>query len=181
VTDQQFWGIVALLDWSRVSREKIDDLPRADLVAVLEPAVERLSRPPNREILQFHEHLSWRLYTLDTREHALHFVPGERFRGYVDDGTPFSTDGFLDSRALAIAMGRREYERIQADPTKMPGGSFELFLSLPDSAYERKTGQPYEYEPGISTWAGSNKAGWVREPAQRGAAPDPARRTSRKR
>jgi hypothetical protein len=152
MTDRLFWDIVSSLDWSREAEE-----------ANLEPAIQKLASLPVREIFLFAEFLSWRLYTLDTREHALNFAPGQECYGYIDEETPFSTDGFLDCRAMVIAKGQREYESVLADPKKMAQIGFELFLSLPKSAFERKMGRDFEYEAGINTWAGCNKAGWIRE------------------
>ena len=156
MTDAQFWDIVRLLDWSRW-----DEDPAG--AAVLEPVIRRLAELPVREICLFDEFLSWRLYTLDTREHALNFAPGEECYGYVSDDLPFSTDGFMDCRAMVIAKGQQEYEKVLADPTQMARQGFEGFAYLARRAYERKTGKSYEYEVGIHTWAGCNKAGWLRE------------------
>ena len=73
-----------------------------------------------RAIYLFDEFLHWRLYTLDTREHALHFAPGEAYNEYVSDDLPFSTDGFMDCRAMVIAKGQLEYEKVLADPRRWP-------------------------------------------------------------
>jgi hypothetical protein len=162
MTDKLFWDIVGSLDWSKWNEDE-DERSFQDEMAVLELAIQRLAVLPVREIYLFHEFLNWRLYTLDTREHALHFAPGEEDYGYNDDGKPFSTDGFKDRRAMAIARGQNEYEKILADPTQMPRQGFECFAYLPIDAYKRKSGADYEYEVGINTWAGCNKAGWVRE------------------
>jgi hypothetical protein len=64
---------------------------------------------------------------------------------------------------MVIARGRQEYERVLTDPTQMAREGFEPLLGLPHWAYMRKTGRFYEYEVGISEWAGCNKAGWMRE------------------
>ena len=156
MTDSLFWEIVACLDWSTWDTSH-------DEQAVLEPAVRRLAVLSIREICLFDEFLHWRLYTLDTREHALNFAPGEYCYGYVDDDTPFSTDGFMDCRAMVVARGQQEYERVLADPTQMARQGFEGFAYLASFAYQRKTGADYPYEVGIDTWAGCNKAGWLSE------------------
>ncbi len=162
MTDALFWDIVSLLDWSKWNEDE-DECTAADERAVLEPALRRLAELPAREICLFDEFLHWRLYTLDTREHALHFAPGEAYYGYVDDDTPFSTDGFQDCRAMVIARGQRHYERVLADPTRMDRQGFESFGYLAHYAYQRKTGEDYEYEVSIDTWAACNKAGWMSE------------------
>ena len=156
MTDGRFWEIVSLLDWSKWGDNYEDE------VAVLEPAISRLAELTVREICLFDEFLHWRLYTLDTREHALNFAPGEAYHGYVGDDLPFSTDGFMDCRAMVIARGQEQYEAVLADPTQMARQRFETFAYLARYAYERKTGGEYEYEVGINTWAGCNKAGWMR-------------------
>jgi Protein of unknown function (DUF4240) len=156
MTDAQFWDLVSLLDWSKWEEGEGER-------AMLEPAIPKLAELPVREIYLFDEFLSWRLYTLDTREHALHFAPGQEYYGYINDDTPFSTDGFLDCRAMVVAKGQREYEKVLSDPTQMAQEGFESFSYLASYAFQRKTGQDYEYEVGINTWAGCNKAGWMRE------------------
>jgi hypothetical protein len=164
MTDGLFWNIIGLLDWSKWPAHKGGDPEEGsnyDENAVLEPAVRKLAELPVREIYLFDEFLHWRLYTLDTREHALNFAPGQEYHGYVNDQLPFSTDGFMDCRAMAIARGQREYEKVLADPTQMAKEGFESFAFLPSYAYKRKTGEEYEYEVGIDTWAGCNKAGWM--------------------
>jgi Protein of unknown function (DUF4240) len=165
MTDALFWHIVSLLDWSkwRTDQNADPDEPDPDEHGVLEPAIRRLAELPVREIYLFDEFLSWRLYTLDTREHALNFAPGEEYYGYVNDELPFSTDGFKDCRAMVIARGQQEYEKVLADPTQMAREGFESFAYLASYAFRRKTGADYEYEVGIDTWAGCNKAGWMRE------------------
>jgi len=181
MTDELFWSIVSLLDWSkwRTDQKADTDEPEPDEFGVLEPAIRKLADLPVREIYLFDEFLSWRLYTLDTREHALNFAPGEEYRGFVRDGLPFSTDGFMDCRAMVIAKGRQEYEAVLADPAQMAREGFESFPYLARYAYRQKRGAAredfdvYEYETGINTWAGSNKAGWMKEgDSELGAAAD---------
>lgn len=150
MTEAQFWKIVRLLDWTQ-----------ADDRAVVEPAVAKLAELPVPEIYLFDEFLRWHLFTLDTREHAGHFGSGERFETYVDDETPFSTDGFLYCRAMVIAKGPQFHDAVLVDPTLMASERFEFMLYVPNFAYERKTGQNYEYEAAISWVAGSNKPGWL--------------------
>jgi hypothetical protein len=141
------------LDWSR-----------GDERAIIAPAVRGLAKLPVREICMFHEFLRWRFYTLDTREHARNFAPGVEGYGYIKDSTPFSTDGFVYCRAMVVAKRQAEYERVLADPTLMAREGFELYLYLPQFAYERKAGADYDYESEIDCFsAGVNRAGWLRE------------------
>ncbi len=60
--EEQFWGIISLLDWSK---EGNDD-------AVIEPAVQELSKLPESSILSFYDLLSEKLYLLDGRSYAEH-------------------------------------------------------------------------------------------------------------
>jgi hypothetical protein len=150
MTDKLFWEIISLLDWTQ-----------DDERAIVEPAICTLVKLPISEIFMFDEFLCWRLYTLDTREHARHFSENEPCSSYVDDATPFSTDSFLYSRARAIANGKTFYEMVLADPKQMPKEmEFEMGLYLAAFAYQEKTGREYPYKPGLSWEAGSNRAGW---------------------
>ncbi len=142
MTDALFWEIVSMLDWSKwgANGNSDGDDSEPDELGVLEPAIRKLANLTVCEICLFDEFLNWRLYTLDTREHALNFAPGQEFRGCVNDQLPFSTDGFKDCRAMVIAKGQREYERVLADPTQMAREGFESFAYLPGYAFQRKTG-----------------------------------------
>jgi hypothetical protein len=156
MTDSLFWDVVSLLDWSKWGESD-------DECAVLERAIAKLAELPVGEILMFEEFLCWRVYSLDTRKHARHSGSGEEYDTYTEPDKPFSTDGFLYCRSMAVAKGRAEYEAALADPTRMPNERFELFLYLARYAYERKTGKVCEYEAGIKYESCSNPAGWLKE------------------
>jgi hypothetical protein len=156
MSDARFWEIVSLLDWSKWDEDE-------DERAVLEPAIRKLAELPIPEILMFEEFLRWRVYSLDTREHARHAGSGEEYDTYTGPDKPFSTDGFLYCRGMVVARGRQEYEAVLIEPTRMAKERFELFLYLARYAYEWKTGKDCEYEPGFSIEAGSNPAGWLSE------------------
>jgi hypothetical protein len=67
-----------------------------------------------------------------------------------------------------VANGHEFYESVLADPTKMPQEmEFEALLSLPGSAFERKTGQPYDHVPPVSYESFQNAAGWAATPNTR--------------
>ncbi len=68
---------------------------------------------------------------------------------------------------MVIARGQREYDRVLGDPTQMATEGFESFGYLAGYAFQRKTGAEYEYEVGIHSWAGCNKAGWMSEASAR--------------
>jgi hypothetical protein len=149
MTEAEFWRIVGYLRWRK------DGAP-----ASTAPVCDALAELPTREIFLFAEFLAWKLYLLDTREHARHFGVGSLKR----DGGPFSTDGFLYCRAMAVARGQAEYERVVADPTRMPDTGFESLLYVPSRAFEWKTEQEWTYQTGVSYEALSNKAGWLKLP-----------------
>ncbi len=80
MTDALFWEIVSLLDWSkwRTDGNSDGDDSEPDELGVLEPAIRKLANLTVREICLFDEFLNWRLYTLDTREHAAQLRAGPR-------------------------------------------------------------------------------------------------------
>jgi len=146
MSEQTFWDIISLMDWSH---EESDD-------AVVEPAIAHLSTGPVRQIFDFADLLSEKLYILDTRAHAQHI--GE------DAWTPsryFSVDNFLYTRCCAIANGREFYNQALKNPLLMPKDlTFENLLYIPSESYERKTGRHYDYSPAFPIETYSNKLGW---------------------
>jgi hypothetical protein len=129
MNETTFWDIIELFDWEEAGD---DD-------AVLEPAVQALAALDQDAIFTFDDILSEKLHSLDTRKHCRACYAGELD---PDDGNDYiSADDFLYSRCVVVANGRDFYASVVADPAKMPQGmEFESLLSLPSSAYERKTG-----------------------------------------
>jgi hypothetical protein len=73
----------------------------------------------------------------------------------------FSVDNFLYARCCAVANGQETYQQILLLPERMPKDlTFEALLYLPSEAYERKTGQPYDYSPAFPIETYSNREGW---------------------
>lgn len=140
-----FWAIIAKLDW-----KKKDDM------SILEPAVQHLAGGPLRHIFEFADILSEKLFLLDGVAYAKEI--GE------DRWTPegyFSADNFLYARCCVVANGQAMYEQILEQPTKMPKDlTFEALLYLPSLAYERRTGNTYDYIPSHPVETFSNEAGW---------------------
>jgi uncharacterized protein DUF4240 len=122
MTDPKFWNIVSLLDWSNWDNDER---------AVLEPAIRTLAELPVPEILMFEEFLRWRVYSLDTREHARHAGSGEEYDTYTDPDKPFSTDGFLYCRGMVVAKGCEEYEAVLADPHGWHVSGLSCFCTSP--------------------------------------------------
>jgi len=144
--EKVFWGIVSLLDWSKQSDEEI-----------IEPAIKELSTLTVWQIRHFEETLSYKLFLLDTEEHAKEI--GEYCFSPQDQH--FSPDLFLYARCAVIAHGKKVFEDILSNPSKMlKDTEFEILLSLSSEAYYIKKGKEFEYESGCSYETFSNKEGW---------------------
>lgn len=156
MNESTFWDIIGRFDWDRTGD---DD-------AVLEPALQALAALDQDAIFNFDDILSEKLHALDTRQHARACYAGELDPDEGDDY--ISADGFLYSRCVVVANGRDFYTSVLADPSKMPQEmEFESLLSLPASAYERKTGKGYEHIPPVSYESFQNSAGWASTAATR--------------
>src|SRR5690606_31774209 len=109
-----FWEIIKLIDWT-----KEEDEERT------KPAIDFLSKKKVSEIKQFQENLSYKLYQLDTKEHAQNI--GEE--SYKNEETHFSVDYFLYVRCCVIANGKKVFENTLRNPKKMPKNiEFESLL-----------------------------------------------------
>lgn len=143
LSEEQFWGIIDLLDWNKKNRDEI-----------VAPAVVALSQMPVSNVYLFKDKLSEKLYHLDTRAHA---------KGYMEkqEDDYFSVDDFLYVRCGVVAEGKAYYQSILNNPAEMPGDiDFEHLLSLADEAYEMKTGKPFDYFPIFNYETRSNAEGW---------------------
>jgi hypothetical protein len=82
---------------------------------------------------------------------------------YRRPGEYFSGEFFLHARCRAVADGKEAYERVLADPQRMPKNlGFEGLLELATLAYEQKTGKDYEHVPTPDYETFANEAGWPR-------------------
>lgn len=141
LTENEFWDIIAQLDWEAPSRDE-----------VLHPAVRALAERPLGHIYQFEDILAEKLFHLDTEPHATAAYPPPQH---------ISEDGFLYIRAAVVASGRETYEAAQQDPFQLPADEdFEPLLSLAALAYEGKTGKKFDYVSPVSYETYSNKKGW---------------------
>jgi hypothetical protein len=146
IEDQLFWAVIDKIKWDLNTSE-----------SQIQPAIDYLSKMKVSEIKQFKESLAYKLYLLDTREHARNI--GEE--SYQDDNNHFSGDYFLYVRCCAIANGKDFFEKVLNDPKKMPKDlDFEELLSLPEEAYERKTKKQFDYDTGCDYETYSNFKGW---------------------
>jgi len=147
MTEIVFWALLGLLNWDMAGD---DD-------AVVEPVVVALSLKSEAEIRQFEEILSAKLYALDTIKHAKEI--GED--GYVDESQYFSVDWFLYARCAVVANGEEFYKEVVTSPRRFPKDiEFEALLSIGATAFERKTGQEYNYVTKVSYETYSNSNGW---------------------
>ena len=142
-----FWSVIGRLDWKHQGNDK----------KVLAPAVKALAAKSKAEIRGFEERLAYLLYQLDTRAHARNMDRTSR-DARSDD---ISADGFLYARCVVVANGRKLYEAVLKNPTKMPKElEFESLLGLASDAYKLKFRDDFEYSTGCSYETFSNPAGW---------------------
>ncbi len=146
LSEEHFWEVIAMLDWEK----------EGDDEAVVEPAVAHLAAGPVRQIFEFANLLSEKLYALDAKAYTRHI--GE---DAWSPGRYFSVDNFLYARCCVVANGKEAYEKVLEDPTQMPKDlTFEELLYIPSKAYERKTGKAYDYSPAYPIETYSNEKGW---------------------
>ncbi|MEI2329355.1 DUF4240 domain-containing protein [Priestia megaterium] len=146
IDDQVFWGIISLLDWSKEDEE-----------AIIEAAIKELSTLTVWQIRHFEEALSYKLFLLDTEEHAKEM--GEYC--FSQQNQHFSPDLFLYARCAVVARGKEVFEDVLSNPSKMlKDTEFEILMSLSSEAYYIKKGKEFEYESGCSYETFSNKEGW---------------------
>lgn len=146
--DETFWSIISLLNFNDENDEE----------EILEPAVHTLAKMSVKDIKEFEEALSYKLYLLDTKEHAKNigeYSYDEETQDY------FSADLFLYFRCSVIAEGKECFELTIKNPQNMPkDNSFEPLLSLASEAYIRRTGKEFEYTTGCDYESFSNVGGW---------------------
>ena len=147
--EDTFWKLIGQLDWDKTGD---DD-------AVLEPAVRLIASMAVEDIFKFEDILAEKLHALDTRKHCKACYAGELDPDNGDDY--ISADDFLYRRCVVVANGRGFFSTVLANPRKMPKDlEFEALLSLVPKAYERKTGQAFEYASPVSYESFRNTDGW---------------------
>jgi hypothetical protein len=146
--EDQFWVIIDLFDW----RTRDSD-------AILAPAVEALSHFSTDDIHTFHNILNEKLYALDGQRFAEQ-LGSNRYSSESDKH--FSVDSFLYARCCVVANGKKFFDKVSNDPTKMPKEfTFESLLYLPALAWKTKTGRDdYDYYPEVWSETFSNPEGW---------------------
>jgi hypothetical protein len=147
MTEEQFWTIIAKVDQ--------DALEQGDEEGAVEPVLSLLLRKKEDDLQDFEEVLSQKLYALDGRAFA--DAAGEAGE---------SDDTFLYARCYVVARGRAFYEKVLADPQKMPNGeaqSCEALLYIHRYAWSELTGNDesdWEFEATVSFESHSNEALW---------------------
>ncbi|MEM1121681.1 MAG: DUF4240 domain-containing protein [Bacteroidota bacterium] len=146
LSENTFWEIIDLLDWQS-----------EDSANISTRAITKISQLSVAEIQAFDDILSEKLYLLDGKEYAEN--TGQN--AYKSDDAPFSVDGFLYARCMAVASGKITYEEIVEDPARMiKNSTFEPLLSLASRAYKLKTGKIYEHNPAYIYETFANTKGW---------------------
>ncbi len=145
VTEDFFWKIIGLLDWTQTDNQ-----------AIVALAIEKLSSLPVRQLYEFQDMMSEKLYLLDEKKYARHI-------GQLawQESRPFSADHFLDVRACVIANGREYFNHVVQHPEEMPKDLwFEPLVYLVPKAYRKKTGKEFSYLPAFNYQTFSNESGW---------------------
>ena len=137
-----------MLDWSQEESDK-----------VLEPAILKLGEYSKEAICQFQEILSIKLFDLDAKRFAEE-LGSNAWPPDEEHGRYFSVDDFLYSRCAVIANGKRFYESVIRDPSRIPKEfTFEPLLYLADRAWSRKTAEPLDCFPALRLcWDFSNRS-----------------------
>ncbi len=142
-SEEQFWQLIDLFDWKQKKR-----------AAIIQPAVDALSKMPVSAIYLFEDSLSEKLFNIDTKQHAAAYMKQQ-----TDDY--FSVDDFLYVRCAVVAEGKSYYENIAENPSALQADiDFEHILSIAAEAYNRKTGRAFEYSPLYNYETKSNIAKW---------------------
>jgi hypothetical protein len=137
--DDDFWALIALLGQPGANNEEARE--------GLERLISALAKRTRTDIKRFEETLAYKLFLLDTEAHA--------------QASDNSDDGFLYARCAVVASGPAHYQSVLADPAATRWDrEFEDLLAVAPSAYERKTGEDFDYVTGCSYETGSNPTGW---------------------
>lgn len=145
-TDNDFWQVIDLLDWSEEGNDE----------KTVEPVINTLEQMPLANIYRFLDILSEKLWQLDTIKHAKVFLDDPEEEGYL------SVDDFLYARCAVVANGKNYYEEVLHHPEKMPKDlTFEPLLYVASRAYKHKTGKDFMARPIMSYETYSNKEGWM--------------------
>lgn len=142
MTEQTFWDILALFDWSKVGHAR----------AVMQPAINYLAHLRLQELNAFDEILAAKLYALDAKQYA-------KYTGFGKEH--YSVDSFLYNRCCVVANGQAFYEQVLNDPTLMCKElDFQSILYLTFCAAEQQGIRDYYHHTRLSYETFSNREGW---------------------
>ena len=147
MSDAEFWTLIATIDQ--------EALEAGDEDGALQPLIQALVAKNERELQDFGEILSQRLYALDGEEFAKHAGQSGK-----------SGDGFLYARCYVVAKGKENYESVLADPRIMPKSIdqwCESLLYVNQKAWAESTGNSAEdwgFLSSVSYETGSNAKRW---------------------
>jgi hypothetical protein len=146
LNEELFWPLIAQLNPIADTEEE-----------TINRCVQQLAKLTVVQIQRFQESLAFKLYQLDTREHAKHIGLG----AFKDDNKHFSADNFLYARCATVAQGMNFYEQALKDPVRMlQNKEMESILGIAEAAFEMRTGREMNYETGCSYETYSNADGW---------------------
>lgn len=144
----EFWKIISQLDWS-----KTDD---ADVVKAV---IELLSHQRITIIKQFEDTFMYKMYCLDTKEHA-ESIGYRSFKSFKD----FDVENFENARALVLCKGKTLYYEALENPERMPKDMvFKHWKNIARNAFTKKTGRHFDFKSQYSCETYSNKKGWLNE------------------
>lgn len=142
--------------WTLIERIDRTHLETGDEDAAVAPLIAAVSALIEPEIEGFEEQLAQALYALDSRAHEA--SSGE---------SSGSDDCFLYARCFVVARGRKHYEVVLDDPTRMPKTLeewCESLLAVAQKAWATRTGgdpEAWGFTPSVSYESGSNTDKWT--------------------
>lgn len=146
MSEDDFWRAIHVLDWDQETDEQ-----------VVAPLLEYLVKLPVASIAGFHRKLSEKLFELDREEFAREI--GEHSFG---SSQHFSSDHFLDLRCAAVARGRKFYDDLLSDPSRMiRDRELEALATVAEQAYEEKIGRAVVFLGAKPYETFSNREGWA--------------------
>lgn len=145
MTEDTFWEISDMLDWSKEGNDE----------NVLFPVIYYLSKQSDHEIFEFENIMSKLLYNIDSKEIAKELYGTTKY---------FSADLFLYQRCVAIINGKEYYNSIFNRKKRLnPNREFESILYVPMKAWAKKHQKDpslYSHIPEISYETCSNQSLW---------------------
>jgi Protein of unknown function (DUF4240) len=140
----QFWRLIKKVDQTELASGYEDE--------ALEALIEHLANLDKNEMEQFEDRLAKALFELDHK--SLADSAGESGK---------SDDGFLYARCYVVARGKKFFDSVIEDASRMPQSTeqwCEPLLFAVTEAWAAKHDEEWNYIPNTNYETGSNKAGW---------------------